>query len=415
MVMLAGLSCGQAEADTFSATSDFEGGSGDIKSVDQATGTIVFEPSANPKRGWPCWWYIKVSGIGAGQTITLNLGASSVRMHNNQLLSSSWAMPLRATFSTDGKTWRHTAPGKKQGKRMVYQQKIDTAEAWFAWGPPFVPTDAQALVESIAKASAHATAFELCRTQEKRAVPALRISQAGAGAADDKDRLGIWIQARQHAWESGSSWVARGFIEWLISDDPRARALRKKTLIHFVPLMDVDNVAHGAGGKGQHPHDHNRDWSDKPVFAAVAAAIKSIKKQNDAGRFDLFIDLHNPGPGDHLPFYMISPLKDLSPQGRTNLLRFIDTTKTEMTGPLKFNRKPRESGANYDKNWTKISKNWVTHHAKQHVVAVTLETSWNTQNSTTSGYKTVGRQLGLAIERYLRINPRKVSKAGADQ
>jgi len=42
------------------------------------------------------------------------------------------------------------------------------------------------------------------------------------------------------------------------------------------------------------------------------------------------------------------------------------------------------------------------HHAADHVVAVTLETSWNTPHSTTEGYRTVGRQQGLAIERYLR-------------
>ena len=148
-------------------------------------------------------------------------------------------------------TKRLEAKHAKEIKRLeaIYQQKLDAAVAWFAWGPPFVPTDAGKLVETIAKASAHATAFELCRTQEKRVVPALRISQLGAGSASDGDRVGIWIQARQHAWESGSSWVARGFIEWLISDDPQARELRKKSLIHFVPLMDVDNVARGAGGK----------------------------------------------------------------------------------------------------------------------------------------------------------------------
>ena len=36
-----------------------------------------------------------------------------------------------------------------------------------------------------------------------------------------------------------------------------------------------------------------------------------------------------------------------------------------------------------------------------------LETAWNTEHSQPHGYQTVGRQLGRAIERYLRTEPRK--------
>ena len=40
-------------------------------------------------------------------------------------------------------------------------------------------------------------------------------------------------------------------------------------------------------------------------------------------------------------------------------------------------------------------------------VAVTLETAWNTPDSTTDGYRTLGRQLAQAIEKYLRDDVRK--------
>jgi hypothetical protein len=54
-----------------------------------------------------------------------------------------------------------------------------------------------------------------------------------------------------------------------------------------------------------------------------------------------------------------------------------------------------------------MSKNWVAAHAPPHAVAVTLETSWNTPHSTTDGYRKLGVQLGEAIERYLKDDPRK--------
>jgi len=149
--------------------------------------------------------------------------------------------------------------------------------------------------------------LELCKSNEGRAVPMLQVSEC-----DSPQRIGIWVHARQHAWEAGSSWVCKGFTDWIVSDDARARALRKKALITIVPIMDVDNVERGAGGKGQKPNDHNRDWGDAPHFAEVRAAQKLISEQNAAGAFDVFVDLHNPGPGDLQPFFYTAPKSEIS-------------------------------------------------------------------------------------------------------
>ncbi len=378
----------------------FEGGSGVVQQISQDERLIRIVPTPHENRGWQCWWYVKVSGITPGETIKLDVGPAP------------WATPDRATFSVDRKTWRHTEPGTRGGNRIVYEQQVDAAEAWFAWGPPFVPSDAKRLVESVAAAHDFATAFELCQTREQRSVPALRIEQPTGGKPPP---LGVWIQARQHAWESGSSWVCRGFVEWLVSDDPRAEALRRKASITIVPIMDIDNTAIGAGGKEQQPQDHNRDWSDKPHWPSVAAAQKEIKRLDDAGRFDLFADLHNPGAGDRSPFFFVPPDELLSPLGRRNLTAFFLAAQTEITGPLKLHDKTRTSGANYDRRWMQISKNWVAANTSAHVVAVTLETSWNHPASSVDGYLTVGRQLGLAIERYLRMSPQAaITELGTD-
>ena len=386
--------CGHAAAQTsktkLSVDVKFSGGSGVVQQIDQARRIVRITPSRHKDRGWPCWWFVKLSGIKPGETITLVV---------TEGFSGRWSRPDRAAFSTDGKTWKQTPPGRGEGKQTAYRLKIDAAQAWFAWGPPFVPKDAQRLVDSVAKRSKHATAFVLCKSAEGRAIPALRIKQPGV---DDARRVGIWINARQHAWESGGSWVCRGLTEWIVSDDPRAEALRKKSLITIVPIMDVDNVAIGAGGKNQTPHDHNRDWAAKPQFKAVETAIAEIRRQNAAGRFDLYLDLHNPGPSSTRPFFYITPRKLLSPRGRINLDRFLAAAAGEMTGPLAFRGEVHESGDAYDRNWKKISKNWVSLNTRNHVVAVTLETAWNTSHSTTDGYRQVGRELGRAVERYFR-------------
>ena len=368
---------------------DFPSGSGEVLAIDQEKRAIAIRPTPHVDRGWACWWYVKIDGIEAGQVIKLTVG------------DAPWATPDRVAFSTDNETWSQTEPGTRQGRTITYRHKVDAGSCWFAWGPPFTPADAQQLVDSAAKESPHAESFQLCRTRAGRAVPALHVREDNPDLPDGQ-RHGIWIQARQHAWESGSSWVAQGFVRWLTSDDDRAVLLRRSADIYIVPIMDVDNVFVGAGGKNQKPHDHNRDWSDQPHWNAVREAQRRISALNAEDRFDLFIDLHNPGAGSKAPFFYIAPRKLLAEAGKQNLDRFLASARLDMTGPLAFKGHTQESGENYDRKWRRISKNWVTFNTSDHVVSVTLETAWNTPHSTPEGYQRVGSDLGRAIERYFR-------------
>ncbi len=389
-LLLVASSVAASAADLVVST-DFEGGSADVEAVDQENRVVRISPGGQRKRGWVCWWYVRIDGLVPGETLVLDVGGGV------------WATPDRATFSTDGKTWQQTERGKRAGQRIVFRQKCDAETVWFAWGPPFTPTDATALCERIAEESPHAESFVLCKTRRGRPTPALRIRQDGVA---NEERYGLWIQARQHAWESGGSWVGRGFVEWLVSDDPDAERLRKSAVVTFVPIMDVDNTAEGHGGKNQSPQDHNRDWTDQPYWRAVEAAQAGIGKLDVAGRFDLFVDLHNPGANDRRPFFYTPPADLLSKRGQRNLAAFVAAAKEEIVGPLELADKQRVSGAGYDKAWRAISKNWVTEHTRDHVVAVTLETSWNTPHSTTDGYQRVGRELGEAIATYFEQSPR---------
>ncbi len=369
---------------------NFPSGSGKLIEIDQAARRITIEPTAHESRGWACWWYIQVSGIEPSEEITLEVGPEP------------WATPRQATFSTDNRTWRQTAPGEQFGRSFRYRQAIDAPTAWFAWGPPFTVADASELVRWAGENCDEAVEFSLCDTRGGRSVPAMRIQPAAA-----TPESAIWIQARQHAWEAGSSWVCKGLVEWLVSDDPRAERLRSGTIVTVVPIMDVDNVAIGAGGKNQSPHDHNRDWSEQPHWPTVAGAIQELRRFDAAGQLDLFVDLHNPGASTTRPFYYVPPRQLMTDLRQRNLDRFLAASRTEITGPLQFVGETRESGPEYDSGWKQISKNWVALNTRDHVVAATLETAWNTPSSTVDGYQTVGKQLGLAIERYLQLDPRR--------
>lgn len=391
-----------SRAEPLSIASDFEGASVRLIEINQRTRSITLTPGGDAVRGWPCWWYFRVNGIAPGETITLRLQGSTsvVDKSGAKPLASSWAMPGEATWSADGKAWLHTAPGTKDGDAMIYTLKPEGASVFFAWGPPCTPKTAAEWVREWIERSPHAKAEELCKSREGRAVPMLHVME---GDLPREKRLGVWVQARQHAWESGSSWVARGFGHWITSDTAEATWLRQHAEIFLVPIMDVDNTATGNGGKDAVPQDHNRDWSDAPHWNETAAAMTKVKQLIAEGRMDVFLDLHNPAPGDPTFFYILD--NSLHPATTVSLRdRFIDLAYARISKikPLiPMSNKPKVTGPNYHPLWKQISANWVAMNGNPQTVSVCLETIWNYKNCTTDGYHAVGANLAAAVQEFL--------------
>lgn len=386
-------------------TSDFPGGSAVVNAIDAEAGVVEVSPHVQSNRGWPCWWYFRIDGATVGQSITLKMTANKEVFRPGRTLSANWSQPDRAAISVDNVKWTQTAKCQKKGGIATYMINAPSETFWLAWGPPFLPSHADEVLKSVKTKLPEATLFELAKTRGGRSVRGIRI---GNESKSDARRYGVWIQARQHAWEAGSSWVGRGFIDWLASDDESAVDLRRIATIHYVPIMDVDNAAVGAGGKDAVPRDHNRDWDDKPHYPEVAAAQKRIQQLNKDQQFDVFVDLHNPGGSERRP-YFFGPidLDKLPTIQQQNHARWLAVSKDAISGPLPLETKYKF--ATYVKTQeerNRMSANWVRNHTAEHVMSTTLETVWNTPHSTQLGYQTVGAQLGRAISRYLQLNPR---------
>lgn len=390
--------------------SGFEGASVRIVSTDDATQTVRFMPGGDPRRGWPCWWMFRVSTLDSGKPLNLEIEASDLPMPqangvpSNKPLAGEWSMPERASYSADGKVWLQTGPGHREGTRMVYSIKPSASSLLVAWGPPYTPSRAAAFVEEAAAGSSHAEKLELCKSREGRSVPMLRVSEGDRPAAR---RFGVWVQARQHAWEAGSSWVCQGFVEWLLGSDDAAAWLRQNAEIFIVPIMDVDNTATGNGGKEALPHDHNRDWMERPNWNEVAAAQSHILAFAKDERMDVFLDLHNPAPGDKKAFFYALPADLVKEPMLTNRNRFIDLATQHISEVFPMLEAPKEDGPKYHPLWRQISGTWVGMNANPHTVAVCLETSWNTPQSTIDGYKSVGSRLARSVQAYLATRPQK--------
>jgi hypothetical protein len=395
---------------------DFEGASAVVESVDQATRTIRCAPGGDPARGWPCWWWFRVEGCTPGEPLTVTMRRSTAvgtataagttaGGRTTAALDASWVLPARAAWSNDGVTWLQTDEGTR-GKRpdgeveANYVIRPAGTAVHVAWGPPFTPTQAREWVRDAAGRGQGCTADVLCRSRGGREVPLLRVA---AGSLPAERRPAVWVQARQHAWESGSSWVARGFGDWLLGDTDGARRLRERAEIFIVPVVDVDNAATGNGGKDAVPHDHNRDWSEAPHWNETVAAQARVRRLVEEGRCELFIDLHNPAPGDPSFFYLLAP--DLLPPGMAaRRQEFIDLAygRISRVKPLiPMSNRPKYTGPDYHPRWREISANWASFNGNPHTVAVCLETGWNNPRGTVDGYTTVGAELAAAVAEHV--------------
>lgn len=386
-------------------TADFEGGSAVVDAVDSAQRVVEIRPAGDPGRGWPCWWYLRIDGLAVGEHARLVVRGSQRPVRNDgadtgEPLDPNWSLPTRAAVSIDGVTWRQTEPGDRAADQMSYRLTGTGGSLWVAWGPPFTSRECDELLRrAVAAAPRHANSFELARSREHRPVRGLRIT------ADRQARLpAVWIQARQHAWESGSSWVARGFVEWLLGDEPEAGWLREHADVVVIPVLDVDRVATGDGGKESSPRDHNRDWTATPHYPEIAATQQRLKRLAEEERLALFLDLHNPSPAEERPFFFLPPADILADSGRANRDRFLMFAARRLDAPLPLAAAPRVTGSTYHPLWRQISGVWVSEHANPDTVAACLETPWNTPHSTTDGYLDIGAKLGRTVADFLRFH-----------
>lgn len=167
--------------------------------------------------------------------------------------------------------------------------------------------------------------------------------------------------------------------------------------------MDVDNTAIGNGGKGAQPQDHYLDWSDRPHWNETIAAQKRVLALIEANRLDVFLDLHNPAPGDPTFFFILpndeQPPTAIGPRDRFIELAYARISKIKPLIPM--SNKPKTTGPSYHPLWRHISANWVAMNGNPHTVSLCLETIWNSPNSTTEGYRAVGAGLAAATGEYL--------------
>lgn len=230
--------------------SDFPGGN--IKVVEK-TGNKATVTQDYRDSDWWFYWNFGVRGA-EGKTIIFNF------------VNSGDIIGFRGPAASfdGGKTWKWLGSDgvkrRKSASSFEFSFPKDAKDVRFAFCIPYMPADFDAFIK---KAPAIKKHF-LGKTKKGRENYYYTL-----GNPDGK--LKIFLTSRHHACESTGTYAMQGILEEFLQNSTPACALLKDAEIIAVPFMDLDGVLDGDQGKYRKPHDHNRDYSDSPIYPSVAA------------------------------------------------------------------------------------------------------------------------------------------------
>jgi hypothetical protein len=286
----------------------FEGGSlGRIEPVGDAAFRcrVKGQQDEHGRNRQASWYYFRVDGA-RGREITLTL-TDFVGEYNGRPGACPMGPDIRPVCSDDDEHWRPIADVRwdDRAKEATLRLRPGGDSVWIAHQPPYTPRRLARLLEQVDRC-ADARIEVIGKTAQGRDLHLVTVTAADA---DDREKVAVWLQARQHAWESGTSYVMEGALRFITSDDPRARALRRRAVFRFTPMVDPDGCATGQVRFNANGFDVNRHWDEVDLrqkhylvqMPEIWYVKRAIVSQVDSGRpIHLMINLHNTETGEYL-------------------------------------------------------------------------------------------------------------------
>ena len=242
-------------------------------------------------------WLSALSPVAVGEHIFYTL--EQTEQHLRQIAPSPWVRPTPSArgFNHGGLG----ADGAGDLGRFIIGRTPGTEGGGYTWGPDELPVPAQSIY------AFHLSDFET-----------------------EGDKVRVIIVGGQHADEQHSLHALEGMVDFLLGDDPRAAALRRRAEFFIYPQVNPEgNWAPGAGkssGIAQQPEqprlDMNRFWHEPdtahapwdrpfaniqivrgamkvdtaPADAAGEGAAEKAGDDGEAGEVGYLFDFHTPGP-----------------------------------------------------------------------------------------------------------------------
>ncbi len=290
----------------------FEGGS--LGRVEQVQPThlrcaVKGQADQNGRNRQASWYYFRLDHLPARevQIDFVDLAGE----YNFQPGAHAVTRNTRPVFSYDDRTWKHFADTQvswdERDMRLTVRFKPKQGTMWIAHTTPYLSRDLDRL---LSERSPYLTAERIGKSAHGREIVLLSVTDP---AVPDAAKRVVWLIARQHAWEAGTSWAADGAVRYLIAGNAQAARIRRTTVFKILPVFDLDGVAEGAVRFNANGYDNNRNWDEvRPtLMPEISAVRKSVLSWIASGRrLDILLALHNTESTD----YVEGPLKPGGPR-----------------------------------------------------------------------------------------------------
>lgn len=279
---------------------DFAGGSlGEVRKIGESHWrcAVEGESDSDNRNRQASWYYFQVEGV-ENQTITIEL-TELLGEYNYQPGAHAITPETRPVISYDQFTWRHLTDEEVRWNgettELILNFTPEANRVWIAHQVPYTVNNLHNLLADYPN-HPHLTQQSIGSAAQGNDIPQLIITNDNVPANQKKV---VWLMARQHSWESGTSWVMEGAIRHLL-DTTAKNGLVDRIIFQIIPLADPDGVERGGVRFNIHGHDLNRNWDlviadEMPEILAQKTAITER-----ASEIDLFVTLHNTERADYI-------------------------------------------------------------------------------------------------------------------
>ena len=293
----------QALAQSLTIHTDFEGGR--LGTVERVSPTywrcgLAGESDDKNRNRQASWYYFRLDNA-KNKSLTLDL-TDLVGEYNYKPGSHAITAQTRPVVSYDNATWRHLTDEEvawdEDKKELRLKLKPDKDTLWVAHQPPYTTARLARLLDRY-QSHPHMARRTIGKTPAGRDLLLLTITNPEIPLRQKKV---VWLMARQHAWEAGTSWVMEGVLHKLLESE-ESRTLLDRVVFQIVPMADPDGVARGGVRFNQFGHDLNRNWDlvkaeVMPEIQAEKGAIVQWLKEGHP--IDFFLTLHNTESADYV-------------------------------------------------------------------------------------------------------------------
>ncbi|KAG8429752.1 hypothetical protein GDO86_018603, partial [Hymenochirus boettgeri] len=168
---------------------------------------------------------------------------------------------------------------------------------YFAYCYPYTYSNLQDYLANIASdpvRSKYCKIRVLCHTLAGNMVYILTITNPSPATDRPKKKKAVIVTARVHPGETNSSWVMKGFLDYILSDSNDACLLRDTLVFKVVPMLNPDGVIVGNYRCSLAGRDLNRNYKSqlKDSFPSIWFTQNMIRRVMQEREILLYCDLH---------------------------------------------------------------------------------------------------------------------------